>query len=110
MVSTTSELHLEAQSAIVAIALAGETEGGAGIAGLILGTGAVTQIGGGTTILTADNSSPGGTTVSQDTLQVGNGGTPSTIAGNVTNNGALAFSRNDGVTISGTTSGAGAVN
>ena len=42
--------------------------------GLISGGGAVTQAGAGTTVLTADNTYAGGTTISAGTLQLGNGG------------------------------------
>ena len=38
--------------------------------GLVSGTGSVTQLGGGTTILTADNTYTGGTTISAGTLQL----------------------------------------
>ena len=63
-----------AQPALQAVHVAERHLGGetADIAGLILGTGAGTQIGSGTTILTADNSHTGGTTVSAGTLQLGN--------------------------------------
>ncbi|MBZ9815255.1 beta strand repeat-containing protein, partial [Mesorhizobium sp. CA7] len=67
-------------------------------AGLISGSGAVAQIGSGITILTADNTYTGGTTISAGTLQLGNGGASGSIAGNVTNNGTLAFDRSDAYT------------
>ena len=44
-------------------------------AGAITGSGALNQIGTGTTILTASSSYTGGTTISAGTLQLGNGGT-----------------------------------
>jgi autotransporter-associated beta strand protein len=77
--------------------------------GLISGTGSVRQIGTGTTILTADNSFTGGTTINGGTLQLGNGGTTGSIVGNVTDNGALAFDRSDILTFSGVISGTGGV-
>ncbi|HEV7334830.1 MAG TPA: autotransporter outer membrane beta-barrel domain-containing protein [Bosea sp. (in: a-proteobacteria)] len=78
--------------------------------GLISGTGQVNQIGTGTTILTADNTYSGGTTITAGTLQLGNSGTTGAILGNVTNNGALAFNRSDSVTFPGLISGTGQVN
>ena len=77
--------------------------------GHISGTGAVTQAGTGTTILTADSTYTGGTTISAGTLQLGNGGATGTIAGDVTDNGALAFNRSDTVTFPGVISGSGSL-
>ncbi|NSX04284.1 autotransporter-associated beta strand repeat-containing protein [Cupriavidus gilardii] len=77
--------------------------------GTISGTGALRQAGSGTTILTADHSYSGGTTIEAGTLQLGNGGTSGTIAGNVTNHGTLAFNRADTVTFGGTVSGTGGI-
>lgn len=76
-------------------------------AGIISGTGAVRQEGAGTTILTAENSFSGGTTITAGTLQVGNGGTSGSIAGDVTNNGALVFNRSNAMTFAGSISGTG---
>ncbi|HEV2502817.1 MAG TPA: autotransporter outer membrane beta-barrel domain-containing protein [Mesorhizobium sp.] len=81
----------------------------AAFAGVISGTGAVQQNGTGTTVLTAANSYTGGTTINAGTLQLGNGGSSGSIAGNVTNNGTLAFDRADGFTFGGLISGSGAV-
>jgi autotransporter-associated beta strand protein len=78
-------------------------------AGVISGTGSVTQIGTGTTILTGTNTYSGGTSISAGTLQVGNGGTTGSIAGNVTDNSVLAFDRSDSVTFAGVISGTGSV-
>ena len=64
-------------------------------AGDISGTGSVTQIGTGTTILSGDNTYTGGTTISAGILQIGNGGTTGSITGNVVDNGTLAFDRSD---------------
>jgi len=71
--------------------------------------GSVSQIGTGTTILTANNTYSGGTTISAGTLQLGNGGTRGSITGNVTDNGVLAFNRSDSVTFAGAISGTGGV-
>ncbi|TGV76957.1 autotransporter outer membrane beta-barrel domain-containing protein, partial [Mesorhizobium sp. M00.F.Ca.ET.158.01.1.1] len=78
-------------------------------AGVISGSGAVSQIGTGTTILTADNTYAGVTTIAAGTLQLGNGGTSGSIAGNVTNNGTLIIDRSNGVTLAGAISGSGSV-
>ncbi|WP_210212155.1 MULTISPECIES: autotransporter outer membrane beta-barrel domain-containing protein [unclassified Mesorhizobium] len=78
-------------------------------AGVISGSGAVNQIGTGTTTLTADNTYTGVTTISAGTLQLGNGGTSGSIAGNVTNNGTLIVDRSNGVTLAGAISGSGSV-
>jgi len=77
--------------------------------GLISGAGSVNQIGTGTTILTADNSYTGGTTIAAGTLQLGNGGTTGSIIGNVTDNGTLAFDHSNRLTFAGVISGSGAV-
>ena len=74
------------------------------------GSGVVNQVGTGTTILTANNTYTGGTTISAGTLQLGNSGVTGAIVGNVTNNGALAFNRSDASTFSGLVSGSGVLN
>jgi fibronectin-binding autotransporter adhesin len=79
-------------------------------AGAITGTGAVQQIGGGMTILTANSSYSGGTTIAAGTLQLGNGGASGAITGDIANNGALAFNRSDTYTFSGVISGSGTLN
>ena len=75
--------------------------------GVIGGTGAVQQLGAGTTILTADNTYTGGTTISAGILQIGDGGASGSIAGNVVNNATLAFNRTGELAFSGVISGAG---
>ncbi|WP_288194459.1 autotransporter outer membrane beta-barrel domain-containing protein [uncultured Phyllobacterium sp.] len=77
--------------------------------GVVSGSGSVAQIGTGATILTADNTYTGGTTISAGTLQLGNGGTSGSIVGNITNNAALAFNRSDTATYAGVISGSGSV-
>ncbi|MBO9652431.1 MAG: autotransporter outer membrane beta-barrel domain-containing protein, partial [Variovorax sp.] len=77
--------------------------------GTISGSGNVTQVGSGTTTLTADNTYTGGTTISAGTLQLGNGGTTGSIVGNVVDNAALAFNRSDALTFAGTISGSGSL-
>ncbi len=77
--------------------------------GVVSGTGSLSQIGSGATILTAANSYTGGTIISAGTLQLGNGGTTGSIVGNVADNGTLAFDRSDVVTFPGVVSGTGGV-
>ncbi|MFD2651632.1 autotransporter outer membrane beta-barrel domain-containing protein [Brucella rhizosphaerae] len=77
------------------------------LAGAISGTGSLDQIGTGTTILTGNNSYAGGTTISDGTLQIGNGGTTGGITGNVLNNGVLMFKRSDLIEFGGVVSGTG---
>ncbi|CAB3729785.1 hypothetical protein LMG24238_05618 [Paraburkholderia sediminicola] len=75
--------------------------------GVISGTGSLTQMGAGTTVLAGENTYSGGTTIDAGTLQIGNGGTTGSIIGDVTNNGTLAFNRADTVTFSNLISGTG---
>ena len=57
--------------------------------GVISGTGSLTKSGTGTLTLTGDNTYTGGTTISAGTLQIGNGGTTGSVAGNIVDNAAL---------------------
>ncbi len=76
---------------------------------VIGGSGGLTKAGGGTMILTQNNTYGGGTTISGGILQLGNGGTTGIIAGNVVNDGVLAFNRSDNITFAGDISGSGSV-
>ncbi len=77
--------------------------------GVVSGTGALTQAGAGSTILTGNNTYSGGTTISSGTLQLGNGGTSGSLVGDVTDNGALVFNRTDNQTFNGIISGSGSL-
>jgi len=78
--------------------------------GVISGTGTVTKDGAGTLTLSGNNTYSGTTTISDGTLQVGNGGTSGTLGtGNVTNNSALVFNRSDDSSYAGVISGTGTV-
>jgi autotransporter-associated beta strand protein len=76
-------------------------------AGMISGSGSVTQAFGFLTF-TGTNTYTGGTTVS-GTLQIGNGGTAGSIVGNVNVSGNLTFNRSDDTTFRGIISGSGTV-
>ena len=76
-----------------------QTTGDLSLAGAIGGTGALTKTAAGTLLLTGNNTYGGGTTIAAGTLQLGNGGSSGSIAGNVVNNGALVFDRSDSMTL-----------
>ncbi|OYR18303.1 autotransporter outer membrane beta-barrel domain-containing protein [Brucella rhizosphaerae] len=80
--------------------------------GLISGTGFLSQTGSGTTILTADNTYTGGTSVSTGTLQLGDGHVSGSIKGgaSIATGAALAFNHSDAVDFDGSLSGAGLLN
>jgi len=74
----------------------------------ISGSGTLFQLGTGTLILTGTNTYAGLTTISNGTLQVGNGGTTGTIgSNNVQSSATLAFNRSDAITCSNLISGSG---
>jgi fibronectin-binding autotransporter adhesin len=77
-------------------------------AGTIHGSGGLT-LAGGNGVLTGTNTYTGGTTIGAGTLQIGHGGTSGSIAGNVANNGTLAFNRSDNMSFVGAISGSGAL-
>ena len=77
---------------------------------LISGTGSLSQIGTGITILTANNTYTGSTTISAGTLQIGSGGF-SSIAGtsNIIDNGTLTFDYDNTQTIGAQITGTGSL-
>ncbi|RQU77986.1 autotransporter domain-containing protein [Burkholderia cenocepacia] len=79
------------------------------VSGVISGAGNVAVRGGRTIMLTGDNSYTGGTTITAGTLQIGSGGTTGSVAGDIVNNGTLAFNRSDTVSYGGTISGTGSL-
>jgi filamentous hemagglutinin family protein len=80
------------------------------VAKTISGTGAIEQAGSGKTILTANNTYSGPTTISDGILQIGNGGTSGQIGtGNITNDTSLIINRSNAVTIGSVISGSGSL-
>ena len=63
--------------------------------GVLGGGGSLTKTGTGTLVLSDSNTYSGNTTISQGTLQLGNGGTTGNISGIINNNGILAFNRSE---------------
>lgn len=69
------------------------------------------KLGGGTVILTAANDYLGLTTVTEGTLQIGNGGTTGSFGtGDTVNNSVLTFNRSDANAYAGAISGTGQIN
>ncbi|ASR43601.1 hypothetical protein BEN78_09675 [Xanthomonas citri pv. mangiferaeindicae] len=77
------------------------------LAGAMSGTGHLTQMGAGTTVLTGANTHTGGTTIAAGTLQVGDGGTTGSLAGDIVNNADLVMNRSDETMLTGVISGTG---
>jgi fibronectin-binding autotransporter adhesin len=106
----TLQLHGSITGNVIDNGIIAFNRGGANIFdGIISGTGALQQLGSGTTtILTGTNTYGGGTTISDGTLQLGNGGTSGSITGNVIDNGIFAINRSNAYTFGGVISGTGA--
>ena len=79
------------------------------VSGVISGAGSVGVSGSRTITLTGNNTYTGDTTITTGTLQIGNGGTTGSVAGNIVNNGTLAFNRSDTVTYAGNIGGTGSL-
>jgi autotransporter-associated beta strand protein len=80
------------------------------MSGVISGTGSLTKMGAGTTILTAANSYSGTTTVSAGVLQVGDGGTTGSLGtGAVIDNASLVFNRSNSMIVANAISGTGSL-
>jgi autotransporter-associated beta strand protein len=75
----------------------------------ISGAGIFDKSSSGTAILTGSNTYTGLTTINLGALQIGNGGTTGSIAGDISNSSSLIFNRSDGLTYSGSITGSGSV-
>jgi fibronectin-binding autotransporter adhesin len=90
--------------------LAFNLSGNATVAANITGTGNLTQAGSGTTILTANNSYSGTTTISSGTLQVGNGGAPGSLGtGIIADSGMLIYNLSRSTTVANPLTGSGTI-
>ena len=79
-------------------------------AGIISGTGDITQDGASTLTLTGDNTYTGKTTInSGSTLSLGNGGTTGSVAGNISNSGTLVVNHANSYTEDAVLSGTGSL-
>jgi fibronectin-binding autotransporter adhesin len=79
------------------------------LSGPIDGSGGLTKTDGGRLTLTGENSYAGGTTIAAGTLQLGDGGTTGSLAGDVVNHSALIINRSNTYAFDGLISGSGAV-
>jgi autotransporter-associated beta strand protein len=77
--------------------------------GAITGAGTLVKNGPAKLTLAANNSFSGTTTVNSGILEIGNGGTVGSIAGNIADNATLAFNRTDDVAYAGNIAGVGNV-
>jgi autotransporter-associated beta strand protein len=109
--STNANAVVALGTEILTIGTSGGTDGGGDYAGKITGTGvyAIGKYGSGKLILTGTNTYTGATVIHEGTLQLGNGGTTGSIAGNITNGSALIFNYSNNPTFSKEISGIGTV-
>lgn len=75
----------------------------------ISGSGNVVKMNSGSVVFEANHAYQGGTTIQAGTLQLGNGGTAGSVAGDIINDGRLIFNRSDDVTFNGAVSGLGSL-
>lgn len=75
----------------------------------LVGNANVTLMGPGTLVLTGNNTYSGWTSIAFGTLQLGNGGTSGSIAGNIMDSTSLVFDRSDAITYGGVISRSGSV-
>ena len=75
--------------------------------GAVTGVGALSKTGSGLLVLTGNTDYSGGTTISEGTLQLGDGGSSGAVLGPIRNDGTLVFGRGDTYVFQGLVSGAG---
>ncbi|TDM09084.1 MAG: hypothetical protein C4K60_07025 [Ideonella sp. MAG2] len=100
----TSGDAISANNHSLSIGGAGNTLVGSPIA---LGTGSLTKEGSGRLSLLADNSYTGTTTISGGVLQLGNGGSTGSVAGDIVNNASLVVNHGSATTFTNAISGTG---
>ena len=79
------------------------------LSGVISGPGVLIKTGAGTLTLTGAGTHVGGTAIDAGTLQIGNGGTTGSLAGNIVNNALLVFDRSNAITYSDAINGGGSL-
>lgn len=80
---------------------------GGDFGGVIAGDTGTVDLTGGTLTLTGENTFTGATTVASGSLQIGNGGTTGSYAGNIANEGSVIFNRSDDIAYGGVVNGSG---
>ncbi|MBN2580810.1 MAG: autotransporter-associated beta strand repeat-containing protein [Pirellulales bacterium] len=73
------------------------------------GTAGIIKTGTGLLLLTGDNTFNGVTTISEGTIQIGNGGTTGCVSGNIANDSILVFNRSDNYAFAKSISGTGSL-
>ena len=79
------------------------------IGGYVFGAGTLNKTGDGTLVLTGDSVQSGGVVIHDGAVQIGNGSTTGSVAGNIVDNSQLTFNRSNNLTFSGIISGTGDV-
>ena len=103
----TGDVELSGAVTDVAVSLTGS--GSLSLSGGFSGAGSLSVAGAGSIVLASAATHTGGTTVSNGGLQIGGGGTAGSIAGDITNNSLVIYSRSDAYEYSGVISGTGNV-
>lgn len=86
-----------------------DSANGTSVTSVVSGTAGLTKAGSGTLTLAGNNLYTGTTVVAAGTLQIGNGGTSGSIAGNINNNGTLIVNRSNDLVLNGSITGTGSL-